>query len=189
MKKIATYAVVLALVVLTACQSNTTENKTNPDPATAAVPTMKLESKDVKGEIDTIHNHEIIPFTFITSDDKDPSKTVSYDGISIKLGDLSEINITPATKPFDSLFAKLRDDLDNWGKFDTVELKSNSFFYHTVNDFGNKDESGYNFLIVIKGKNKMYRIVGEGSHPLSAIADKAVAERTFKKALSFKPAE
>jgi len=180
------YAVLFGMALLYSCDGGDQQPATNNAPVPA---TMKLTSKDVNGTIDTMRNMETIPYTLVTSDPSNPGKTLTFDAVSIKLGEKASISIAPAVIVFDSLFADLRHDLAAWGTFDTVELKPGSFLYHSVNTFGDTKEEGYNFLVVIKGTKKQYILKGEGENPLKPIADKQLAEKAYKLALSFKPTE
>jgi len=187
MKKISPLILFAGILLFSAsCSSNTNQQK---DSNQVNVPSdeLKLDSKDVKGTI-TAPGASVSPYTLTTNIGTN-SKMVSFDGESVRIDPKAVINIVPSFMPLDSLVMSKQKDAEMFGKFDIVEKDPNGVLYHTLDTAFSEKTEGYNIIVVIKGKSKMYRISAEGDTPMKPIADKQLAEKAFKTALTFKPAE
>ncbi|MFI5148442.1 MAG: hypothetical protein ACHQRM_01835 [Bacteroidia bacterium] len=143
---------------------------------------LKIETKDVKGKLIAGEHAKAGNGTLVNDEGTFEEATINFDH---KAG----INIYPSKQPFDTLVSRLKEKLKNWGTFDVLEKQEQVFYYKATRVFGAQKEEGFNFLVQIKGKNHTYLLSGEGETPLKSIADKALADKVYKIARSFEPAD
>lgn len=174
-----------AITILVSCNGSKQEHPIVYTPSD----TIKLASKDVNGYIICHSKFSIGDYTLTTTAGNPPAN-VTYNGLTVELGDSATLQITPCTEGFSALKSEMIQHMEFFGKCETVESKDSSFFYHYVSiKADSSKEEGYNFLVIIKGKKKQYQITSEGKQPLTPIANKQFAEKAYKAALSFVPAE
>ena len=179
------FACISTITILVSCNGSQQEKNIAPKKSD----TIKLISKDVNGYIIANGKFDIGDYTLNTTAGNPPTN-VTYNGLTVELGDSATLKITPCTSGFSELKSELVKKMEFFGKYEIVESKDSSFLYHYVNvNADSSKEEGYNFLVIIKGKTRQYEITGEGKNPLLPIANKQFAEKTYKAALTFMPTE
>lgn len=147
-----------------------------------AAPEVKLDTKDVKGTI----NAEGVSTSMTELHREDGVFEVP----NVKFNDNCRLQIAPTSVEFDEAWTKKKQSIENFGgEVKVIEKKDGGVIYEEKSEFAGKKKQGYNFIVVIKGKDKNYEITGEGETPFDPIASKEDAEKAYNAARTFKPAE
>lgn len=146
---------------------------------------FKLNGKDVKGSIAADSDTKIETNIIMGSGSADPS----VEGLILKLKSKIDIYITPMKGTYDSLEQSTESHIKDFGgTFDAVEKGINSILYkYTDASSGAKD--AYSFLAVMKDANKSYVLVLKSQDMMNPNISKDDAEKAYKIALTFQPAE
>lgn len=138
---------------------------------------QKIDTKDVKGTIDP-GDGKLGDLNYnLNGKDMEVPK-VEFEG--------AEFLVVPTEKSFEEEWQATESGLTSFGSYEMIEKKENACFYKVIKDFAGEKEEGYSFLVWVKGGDKNYFMKGEGENPLKPITDKAVAEKAFKSAQTFK---
>jgi hypothetical protein len=164
-------------------QSQAAPQQNATPPATAN--NFKLNGKDVKGSIGADSGTKIETNIIMGSGANDPS----IEGLILQLKSKTDIYITPMKGTYDSLEQSTESHIKDFGgTFDAVEKGTNSVLYkYTDESSGAKD--AYSFLAVIKGAKKSYMLVLKSEDMMNPNIGKDDAEKAYKIALTFQPAE
>ncbi len=138
----------------------------------------KIDTKDVKGTLNA-DGASVGSTTLHNNDGEFEVPNVKFEGAGFM--------IVPTARSFEEEWALTESNLTGFGTYEMIEKKDGSAFYKVSKEFMDKKTEGYNFIVWVKGDKTNYIMKGESPNLLDPIAEKEVAEKAYKAALTFKP--